>query len=250
MTEMVLLCGGRGTRLQGLTQTVPKPLLPIGGCPFLLRLMLQYQREGVEQFILSVQYLAEEFEKFVMEYDSQLPPVRVVMEPGPLGTGGALKLASEHVSGETFFAANGDSYVSHSMDLLRNARPEGEGLLFMTAVPGDRVIGGTRQKGTLESDSQSGLLRGFRTLSDSSHEKAWVNAGLYRLEKKAMARWPSGKFDVERDVFPNTQDYPVKVVPTDGFLMDIGLPECYSFFDRNLGKLESGFEGLEKLIRP
>jgi mannose-1-phosphate guanylyltransferase len=101
---MVVLCGGKGQRLGSLTQDIPKPLLPIAGAPFLLRLLHQWKKEGVKRFILSTHVFADQFRGFAQK-NSNLAEIIVVEEPQPLGTGQA-------VQSESFLAANGDSYVT------------------------------------------------------------------------------------------------------------------------------------------
>jgi DNA-binding MarR family transcriptional regulator len=100
--DVVILCGGRGTRLAPLTSRTPKPLLPVAGEPFLLHLLLRLKEEGFRRFMLAAHYLPEQFEAFVERHRDPFPGLRLVVEPKPLGTGGALRHAADHVESTHF----------------------------------------------------------------------------------------------------------------------------------------------------
>ncbi|MDD2708934.1 MAG: sugar phosphate nucleotidyltransferase [Verrucomicrobiae bacterium] len=243
MPDMVVLCGGRGTRLGNLTDAMPKPLLPIGGAPFLLRLLSQWRREGVGRFILAVHYLAEQFQDFVRQHAGRIGPVEVCVEPQPLGTGGALRFAAQRVETPCFLAANGDSYVSQPLGPVYEAHRRHGNPFTLVAVRPEAVAGGAKQKGRLLTDS-IGDLREFSTEPDV--QDGWVNAGVYVMAREAPQSWADGKFDLESRILPDAARQRVRVFKSDGNLVDIGLPECYATFDRRLGPLERLFEGLNR----
>ena len=70
--KVVLFCGGLGTRLHPYTETIPKPLIPVGGKPILLHLMKYYSFFGHKDFILCLGYKGEEIKKFFLNYDDCL----------------------------------------------------------------------------------------------------------------------------------------------------------------------------------
>jgi glucose-1-phosphate cytidylyltransferase len=70
--KVVLFCGGLGTRLHPYTETIPKPLIPVGGKPILLHLMKYYSFFGHKDFILCLGYKGEEIKKFFLDYDDCL----------------------------------------------------------------------------------------------------------------------------------------------------------------------------------
>src|SRR3989338_2449986 len=120
--DVVLLCGGKGSRLGALPSATPKPLLPVGEAPFLLHRLQELRREGCGRILLSVQYLAEQFRAFVRAHAAVLPDVEVVEEPSPLGTGGALRFAAGQVCSPLFIGmtgdASGDQWINAGMYLL------------------------------------------------------------------------------------------------------------------------------------
>src|SRR3989338_10696574 len=114
-TDVVILCGGKGTRLGSLTKETPKPLLNIGEVPFLFHLLQRFQKEGFKRFILATYYLSEQFEDFACKYRKTFPNIKIIIEKIPMGTGGALRNAVANVESEDFVALNGDVFVTQKL---------------------------------------------------------------------------------------------------------------------------------------
>ncbi len=111
MTQAAILCGGRGTRLGALTATTPKPLLEVGGVPFLDHVITHLRDRGCDRFLLLAGFEAMRVVEYAREADRRLGvPIYVAIEPVPdAGTGGALWHA-RHRLDETFVLANGDTF--------------------------------------------------------------------------------------------------------------------------------------------
>src|SRR5512138_284380 len=108
--QCAILIGGMGTRLGALTRETPKPLLPVAGAPFLDVLVREAVRRGFREILLLAGYKAGVVEEYASSLKARLPGeynVTVSIEPEPLGTGGALRYVSKHLS-ESFLLLNGD----------------------------------------------------------------------------------------------------------------------------------------------
>src|SRR6516162_6172715 len=110
--QAVILCGGLGSRLGALTADTPKPLLPVGGNPFLDLLLFELARHGVSQILLLAGFAAQR----VVDYVATTPlkarfglEIEVSIEPQRAGTGGAVWYARDRLDDE-FFLLNGDSW--------------------------------------------------------------------------------------------------------------------------------------------
>src|SRR5690348_16800876 len=121
--QAAILCGGSGTRLGALTAALPKPLLPVGGTPFLDVLLGELGRLGIRHIVLLAGFAAER----VADHAAASPMKRrfglrieVAIEPFPAGTGGALWHARQRLD-EQFFLLNGDSWFD--IPLARLAEP-------------------------------------------------------------------------------------------------------------------------------
>ena len=237
-TDAVILCGGKGSRLGGLTKDTPKPLLPIGEHPFLLHLLLGMKQEGFSRFILTTHYLAEKFHDFVSTYGDLRNDTVVVTEDKPLGTGGALRNAASYVRSATFIGLNGDSYVSQPLMPVLDFHARMGNCFTMVAVRADNVLGGTANKGLLHIGAHC-KITGF---SPSGGGLGWVNAGIYVLNRAMVLSWPSGPYSVEESLMSLLGPTEGHVFCSEGRLLDIGTPECYA-----RAKLEPGLFDLKEL---
>ena len=239
--DVVVLCGGRGTRLGALTVETPKPLLPVRGRPFLLHRLLALRQEGCARFVLAAHYLAEQFRDFARRYAAMLPDVTVVEESEPLGTGGALQYAVSQVRSPVFVAVNGDSWGLQPVAPVLGEHERKHAVFTMVVVRAPRVEGGARAKG-LVATGPGDEITGFSTPDATG--KGWVNAGCYVLNKDLVLGWPPGRYDLERNfmtLVPPGRGY---VFRSAGSLLDIGTPDCYARAEALLGGAQPATETL------
>jgi len=213
--QAVVLVGGLGTRLGALTEATPKPLLPVGGQPFLKRLLEELLRQGVSDILLLAGYRAEQ----LMFLAESLPGVRVLIEPEPLGTGGALRFAADHLD-ERFFFLNGDSLFDINLWDLALAAGRSEACLALRPVPdvsrfGPALIKGDRIVHFAERPTTSG--------------PGLINGGVGVLTRQVLKRIPAqGAVSIERDVYPRmAQEGVLRGRVYDRPFIDIGVPEDF-----------------------
>lgn len=104
---MVIMAGGRGTRLGEHTQDCPKPMLPIGGKPMLEHIIERAKAEGFKHFVLAIHYLGHMIEDYFGDGSKLNISIEYLHENKPLGTAGALGLLQVHPK-EPFMVTNGD----------------------------------------------------------------------------------------------------------------------------------------------
>jgi glucose-1-phosphate cytidylyltransferase len=170
---VVILCGGRGTRLQEHTREIPKPLVEIGARPIVWHVVQLYAVQGFDEFVLCTGYKGEQIAEFA------------AAEPWPEGvsvtcvdtgletpTGGRIARVREHVGDRAFCATYADGVAD--VDLPKQlAFHEGHGgLATMTVVRPEL------QFGVAEVDGEDRVL-GFR---EKPRAEAWVNGGFFRFE--------------------------------------------------------------------
>jgi glucose-1-phosphate cytidylyltransferase len=177
VTTVAILCGGRGTRLREKTESMPKPLVEIGGRPILWHVMKIFAAQGCRRFVLCTGYLGEMVADFVAS--EQWPDgVEVICLDTGLDTptGGRLKLAAEAIGTETFFATYADGVADIDLaELVRFHRSHGE-LATVT------VVRPTLQFGVTDLDGNS-RVRGFIEKPRSEH---WINGGFFCFEQEAL----------------------------------------------------------------
>jgi glucose-1-phosphate cytidylyltransferase len=172
--SVVILCGGRGTRLQEHTQAIPKPLVEIGGHPILWHVMQLYAVRGWRRFVLCTGYKGELIEEFVA--GTHWPEgVEVICADTGLDTptGGRIKKVEPHVEGEPFCATYADGVSDVDLTALVQYH-EGHG-----AVATMTVVRPELQFGVTELGDEDGLVTGFREKPRSEH---WINGGFFCFE--------------------------------------------------------------------
>jgi len=240
-TDVVILCGGKGTRLKSLTGATPKPLLPIGREPFLLRLLLRLKQEGFRRFILAAHYLPHQFELFLEEYRPKLKGVHLIIEPEPLGTGGALRHAVDYVVSSHFVILNGDTWVHQAMTPVLEEHARAAREFTVVVIPADRVEGEALKKGVWQLGPNDELL-GFETQEAVS--EGWVNAGRYILSRGMVASWPVGSYSLEANLSVLLSGRKSGVYRSQGRLLDIGTPQTYGRAAELLESYESSEAGI------
>jgi D-glycero-D-manno-heptose 1,7-bisphosphate phosphatase len=215
--QAVVLAGGLGTRLGELTAETPKPLLSVGGRPFLEWVIANLEAQGVEEVILTVGYRAEAFEA----WRSRAPigvGLRVFVEEEPLGTGGALPRLGEWLD-PTFLVLNGDTLFDAPLRALAALRAEASavGALALRAVADVARYGEVRLDGS--------VVRAFAEKGRTG--PGLINGGVYVFAREVVERIPSPG-SIERDLLPALATEGSLVgLPSDGFFIDIGVPETF-----------------------
>jgi glucose-1-phosphate cytidylyltransferase len=168
---VVILCGGRGTRLQEHAQELPKPLVEIGGMPILWHVVQLYAVQGFRRILLATGYKGELIERFVA---AQKWPRGLAVECVQTGletpTGGRIKLLEPLLSGEPMFCANySDGLAAVDLAGLLSFHAGHDALATMTVVRPQLPFGVT------ELD-EGDRVRGFREKPRSEH---WINGGFF-----------------------------------------------------------------------
>lgn len=218
--SVLVLAGGRGTRLQGLHPGTPKPMIPVAGQPFLHWLTLWVARHGPTDFIYSTGHLAAVVEHWAKQDDLPALSRRCSREETPLGTGGAI-LHALPLCREWVLVLNGDSLILRGLDALLALRhePGTEGGLIGVAVDD------TSRYGSLALDDAH-WLTGFQ---EKVPGQGLINSGVYLLRRDGLrALGVSGACSIEHDLFPRliAQRARLRVIPVaDAPFIDIGTPE-------------------------
>ena len=218
VTQAVILVGGRGTRLGQITETLPKPMLPVGGRPFLDYQFWLLRQFGVTEVVLCVGYLAEVVEA---HYGVAQPfglRVSFSRELLPAGTGGALALARPQLDG-MFLVLNGDTILDADLTSLATALTAESAAVGVLAL---RQVAETSRYGRVG-------LEGPRITSfaeKSTGGMGWVNGGVYCLRRSALDLLPLPPCSLEKDLFPRLAgERRLLGLPSNGYFIDIGLPE-------------------------
>ena len=219
--EAIVLAGGFGTRLRGIVDDVPKPLAPVAGQPFLAWLLDRLATGGMRRCILATGYLSDVIEQRIGARWQGME-IAYSVEPEPLGTGGAIRLAATRLQGDAAHVLNGDTWLEYDPVALEDtARAAGASMTIALARVDD-----VARYGAVDIDN--GRVTGFREKGESG--PGWINAGCYFLGADALAALPErDAFSFEQDVLqPRVQARAVAAFTATAGFIDIGVPEDYA----------------------
>lgn len=177
---VVIMAGGKGTRLDPLTRVLPKPLIPLGDKTVIETIMDTFLRHGVEQFFVSVHTKA----RLVKSYFEEMSPayrVDFLEEVEPLGTAGALRFLQGRVAG-TFLVTNCDIIIKADFaELLAHHRREGNAITIVASLKTYAIPYGI---------CQIGPEGAFLGMSEKPEYRFLVNTGMYAIEPGVLAHIP------------------------------------------------------------
>jgi mannose-1-phosphate guanylyltransferase len=223
--QALILAGGEGTRLRPLTSTIPKPVVPLVGRPFISYMLEWLRRHGVEDVILGCGFMADAVREVLGDGSGLGIRLRYLEEPRPLGTGGALKFAEDLLE-QRFFMLNGD--VLTDMDLTaqleQHERTGARATLALYPVADPSAYGLVRCNPDDCSVSEFTEKPGVEELDTNL-----INAGAYILERDVLDGMPPAgtNLSIERDVFPALVGRGLYGYEASGYWMDIGTPARY-----------------------
>ena len=235
--KAVVLVGGEGTRLRPITETLPKPLVPLMDRPSLDHVLDHLARHGVHEVVLSSSYLEQTFHAFIQARHGD-PRITWITETEPLDTGGAIVNALAALdTDEPFLALNGD--ILTDLDLARMVARHRD--REATATIALTHVEDARPYGLVPTDGDGRVLE-FRE-KPAEPVPGDINAGTYVLEPAALEAWEPGvKVSIERTVFPSliADGRPVVGFLSDAYWMDLGTPRAYlqAHYDLLDGKVE------------
>lgn len=211
--KVIILAGGRGTRLPHSARDIPKALVPLGGKTILEHIMDRLITAGISDIRLSLGFRADQIIEFVK---ARGYPCDWVAESEPLGTGGGTKLASRGFK-EPFMVLNGDTFSDFDYPAIVRAHAPGHGLIVSYWKEDNRDYG------FLDIDGEH--IRGFLEKPDKP-QTGFVSAGCSILEPEHVQGVARDAFMLELDVYPRLAEAGrLKAIRHTGFFEDIGTEE-------------------------
>jgi len=218
--QAVILVGGKGTRLGAITRAVPKPMLPIAGDrPFVDYLLEMIERHGYRDIVLLAGHLGEALEAAYGGRRIGKAVVRVMREPVPLGTAGALTVAREALD-PRFLLMNGDAFFDINLRALEEASQRSGA----TATLALRTVADAARYGrVIEED---GKVTAFLEKDSSRPGPGVINGGVYVLKREILDLVRDLPCSLEQHVFPALVERgEIAGREFKGYFLDIGLPE-------------------------
>jgi dTDP-glucose pyrophosphorylase len=217
--ECMIMAGGRGERLRPLTDSVPKPMLPLAGKPIIEHNINRLTTYGIEKIYISVKYLGQQIVDYFGDGSSKDIQIEYINEEKPLGTAGALSLV-DNFETEYILLMNSDLFTDVDLEDL-----------YLQVIEQDAVMGIASIPYTLKVpyalfDEKDKRINGF---TEKPIITNYANAGIYIFKKDLINRIPKDTFFNITDLLEIIIKENLKVIhnPIIGYWIDIGQPQDY-----------------------
>ena len=225
--EAIFLVGGKGTRLHPLTLDTPKPMLKLGGVPFVAHQIGYAKEHGVTRIIMAISYKNEQFLEYLGDGSNFGVEIVHAIEKQPLGTGGAIRNAASYLqsaSTEPVAILNGDILSAHDMraQVTLHQERDADATLHLIHVPDARPYG------SVPTDSSGKILQFVE--KSAAPPTNFINAGCYIFTRKLIDEIPANTVvSVERESFPQLLiDGKVMIAyKSSSYWIDIGTPAAF-----------------------
>jgi dTDP-glucose pyrophosphorylase len=173
---VVIMAGGKGTRLDPFTKIMPKPLIPIGEKPIIEIIMDKFAEFGMNKFFISVNYKAQMIKAYFEDQQSRYN-LSFILENKPLGTGGSLKLIKNKIT-SSFFVSNCDVIINDDYTKIIDFHKKGQYKLTLVASIQHQII----PYGVCEIEKGGKLKR----IIEKPEYDFLVNTGVYMIEPEIL----------------------------------------------------------------
>lgn len=181
---LVVMAGGKGTRLEPFTKILPKPLIPIGEKPIIQVIVDKFRARGIEQFYFVVNYKGEMIQSYFKHLEDKYD-IKYLWEKDFYGTAGGLKMMEPRVE-DDFFVSNCDVIIKAKYEnILDFHREQNAALTIVSAIQHYRI-----PYGVVEFKSGGDVVK----INEKPEYSFTVNTGLYVLNKRALDHIPDGVF--------------------------------------------------------
>ena len=181
---VVIMAGGKGTRLKPITNVIPKPLIPVGEKTILEEIMDQFEGIGCKNFYMSVNYKSDMMRYYLDQLEHHYN-IEFFEETKPLGTIGSVSLLKGKIT-TPFFVSNCDIIIDQDYrDVYEYHRHNHNDLTIVTAVKSFKIPYGVIETGN------DGLMTGLQEKPDITY---MINTGVYLLNAECINEIPEGEF--------------------------------------------------------
>ncbi len=224
--KAVVMAGGFGTRIQPLTHSIPKPMLPILNKPMMEHTMMMLKDLGIKEFIVLLYFKPEIIQEYFKDGSDFGIKITYVVPEDDYGTAGAVKRAQEHIGDENFIVISGDLVTDFEFQKLFD---------FHAAKKSKLSIGLT----SVENPLQFGVViaNEDNVIEKFLEKPSWgevfsdtINTGIYIIEPEILDYIPENEnFDFAKDLFPSLMQKEIDLIGYNlsGYWRDVGNPESY-----------------------
>ena len=175
---LIIMAGGRGKRLKPLTNTCPKPMLPVQGKPILHHIINKASADGFKNIVISINYLGQQIVDYFGDGSAYNVNIQYIQEKEPMGTAGALSLLANNITNNMVVVTNGDVLTNVSyLDILNECKRENSD--GMMAVRNHEI---QNPFGVVHTEGMK-----ITKLEEKPTYRTQVNAGIYAISPKLLS---------------------------------------------------------------
>ena len=182
---VVIMAGGRGSRLKPLTNIIPKPLIPVNNKTIIEDIMDRFVEHGCNSFYISVNYKADMIRYYFDSLNNTDYQIQYFQEDKPMGTAGSLSLLKGKID-KTFFVSNCDILIDEDYSEILNYHRNNENEITLVAAIKHFSI----PYGTLET-TENGILTELKEKPELIFK---INSGMYIIEPQVLNLIPNDEF--------------------------------------------------------
>ena len=236
--KVVIMAGGKGTRIASVNAEVPKPLIKIAGKPILEWQIECLKKQNHIDITLVVGHLGHLISEYFGDGSAFGVKIKYIVEDTPLGTAGALWYLKEELT-EDFLLLNGDIIFDVDFDRFYARHKEFGGVATILTHPNDHPY----DSGIIVADAESRVLNWLHKEDARLWYKNRVNAGIHMLSPKVFKYFTKlCKLDLDRDILKRLiPDGELYIYDSPEYVKDMGTPDRYYSVEQDIisGRVES-----------
>ncbi len=224
--KAVVMAGGFGSRIQPLTNSRPKPMLPIVNRPMMEHTMMTLKDIGITEFIVLLYFKPEIIQDYFKDGSEFGIKISYVIPDDDYGTAGAVKLAQELIGDDNFIIISGDLVTDFDFKKILDFHISRESQLSIVLTSVENPL----QFGVVIANEENVIEKFLEKPSWGEVFSDTINTGIYIIEPEILNYIPENKnFDFAKDLFPllMQSEIPLMGYSLDGYWRDVGNPESY-----------------------
>jgi len=224
--KAVVMAGGFGTRIQPLTNSRPKPMLPIINRPMMEHTMMTLKELGITEFIVLLYFKPEVIKDYFKDGSDLGIKITYVLPDDDYGTAGAVKLAEEYIGDDNFIIISGDLVTDFDFQKIFDYHRQKQSKLTITLTSVDNPL----EFGVVIANEDGRIEKFLEKPSWGEVFSDTINTGIYVIEPEILSYIPRHEnFDFAKDLFPllMREGVPLMAGHAEGYWRDVGNPESY-----------------------
>ena len=224
--KAVVMAGGFGTRIQPLTNSRPKPMLPVVNRPMMENTMKTLRDLGIKDFIVLLYFKPEVIQDYFGDGSKFGMNITYIIPDDDYGTAGAVKLAQEQIGDDNFIIISGDLVTDFDFQKIFDYHKQKQSKLTITLTSVENPL----EFGVVIANEEGKIEKFLEKPSWGEVFSDTINTGIYIIEPEILDHIPKGEnFDFAKDLFPQLMHEGVELIAghATGYWRDVGNPDSY-----------------------